>query len=87
MVSFFHGLKGKKQKPVYSIQPLIIRDRDGLITYNSSNKIYTIHAKPINSNIVQTVKFTNWKDVKDFFDKESRKIIEDFIKDMKNKKK
>ena len=58
-----------------------------MITYDSTNKIYTVHAKPINSSIVQVVKFTVWKDVKDLFDKDSRRIIEDFIKNVGKTKK
>ena len=85
MISFFHIFK-KKQKPIYSIQSLIIKNSDGLINYDSTNKIFTVHAKPINSNIVQVVKFTDWKDVKVLFDKDSRRIIEGFIKNVgKNK--
>lgn len=80
----FEKLKGKSQKPVYSIKPLIIKDIDGVIDYNQNNKIYTIRAKPINSNIVQAVRFTDWKVVKNLFDKESIKIIETFIKNVKN---
>lgn len=77
MFSFF---KRKKQAPIYSLKPFVIKDKDELISYDPKAKTYTIHAKPIKSNIVQVVRFTDWKDVRDLFDNESKKIIEGFIK-------
>jgi hypothetical protein len=74
------NLKRKKQAPIYSIDPFVIKDKNELINYDLNNETYTIHAKPINSNIVQFVRFKEWKEVKNLFDKQSRKIIEKFIK-------
>jgi len=84
MVNFLNLFKKKKLKPIYSIKPLIMDGRIP-IKYDPKQKTYTVPVKPFKSNIVQFVKFQDWKTVKDYFDKESIRIIEDFIKGIEKK--
>jgi len=87
----------KKSKPIYSLNPVEVKAENGekrwfILMRDEKTGGYKVPIKSLNSlemhdkkkGEIETLAFKDWKDVKNLFDEQSRKVIEENLKNFKS---
>lgn len=70
----------KKEKPIFQLLPLETQEGEIVLRRNIKTGEFEVPVKKLSSEAVEFVKFKNWEEVKNLFDKKSQKVIERSLK-------